>query len=66
MLIKLPFGNRIATARDVGNYSAGFIAGSYGLTWGATRVIFDRVQGEFKTTQPEPNVSTMAQYLGYH
>ncbi len=58
-------GTKIATGRDIGNYAAGFIAGSNGLTWDQTRIMFDRVQGGFFSSRSEPNVSTFAQYAGY-
>lgn len=58
-------GTKIATARDIGNYAAGFVAGSNGLSWGQTRTMFDRVQGNLISSRPEPKVSTSAQYTGY-
>ena len=56
---------KIATARDIGNYAAGFIAGSNGLTWDKTRAMFNRVQGNLITSQQEPMVSTEAQFMGF-
>ena len=58
-------GTRIATARDIGNYAAGFVAGSNGITWDNTRKMFDLLQGNLISIQSEPNVSQRAQYAGY-
>lgn len=58
-------GTKIATARDIGNYAAGFVSGSNGISWEDTRAMFDRVQGNLITSRPEPMVSTMAQYAGF-
>ena len=58
-------GPRIATARDIGNYGAGFVAGSNGVTWDMTRKMFDLVQGHLILFQSEPMVSQCAQYAGY-
>ncbi|MBQ9426744.1 MAG: hypothetical protein IJU36_03850 [Paludibacteraceae bacterium] len=58
-------GTKIATARDIGNFAAGFIAGREGVTWENTRKMFDLVQGKFIRFCPEPNVSTSAQRAGY-
>ena len=58
-------GTKIATAQDIGNYAAGFVSGSNGISWEDTRAMFDRVQGNLITSRPEPMVSTMAQYAGF-
>jgi hypothetical protein len=58
-------GNRIATARDIGNYAAGFVAGSNGISWENTRLVFDWLQGNLMCIQQEPKVSQCAQYAGY-
>ncbi len=58
------------TARDIGNYAAGFVSGRNGLSWNETRIGFDAYQtgtrkllkGEWS---PEPQVSQAAQRLGF-
>jgi len=54
-----------ATARDAGNYSAGYIAGINDLSWGAARAGFDGLEllksGNFEGMQ-----STSAQKLGHN
>lgn len=59
-----------ASARDAGNYSAGYIAGLKGLNWVETRIGFDGLEffksaakGNFVTG--EGKQSTMAQSLGF-
>lgn len=60
-----------ASARDAGNYSAGYIAGVKGLTWGEARFGFDGLEtsksalkGHFVPT--EGRQSTLAQKLGHN
>ncbi|RZK48010.1 MAG: RHS repeat-associated core domain-containing protein [Pedobacter sp.] len=38
------FNGKVASARDIGNYAAGYVAGKYGLGWGASRFAFDALQ----------------------
>jgi hypothetical protein len=38
------YDGTIASARDIGNFAAGFVAGSNGMTWGTARVVFDAYQ----------------------
>lgn len=59
-----------ASARDAGNYAAGYIAASKGLSWFGARSGFDgleiiksAVKGHF--VSGEGRQSTMAQFLGY-
>jgi RHS repeat-associated protein len=61
MPIKDANGNTVyASARDVGNYVAGYVAGWNGLPWGIARIGFDRYQG---TTEGNPTQA--AQRLGH-
>ena len=40
----MSFEGKIASARDIGNFAAGAVAGSNGLEWGAARLGFDGLQ----------------------
>ena len=40
----MSFNGKVASARDVGNYSAGYVAGKHGFGWGASRFAFDALQ----------------------
>ncbi len=60
-------GNKIfGSARDVGNYAAGYVAGKSGLYWGEARLGFDTYQsiklGKFCTEGP---ATQSAQSLGF-
>ncbi|MCK9449975.1 MAG: RHS repeat-associated core domain-containing protein [Bacteroidales bacterium] len=60
------FNGKIASARDIGNYGAGYVAGRKGLRWGVVRVGFDALesyqQGRFAT---EGQPTQQAQRLGH-
>ena len=59
-------GGKIGTARDVGNFAAGYLADRKGLSYGATMWAFDLYQNyQNKTTSGEPPVSRWAQTLGF-
>ena len=57
----------IASARDIGNFGAGYIAGNNGLTWGAARAGFDTLQsaqqGQLAT---EGQTTQQAQKIGHN
>lgn len=38
------FNGKVASARDIGNYAAGYVAGVHGLGWGTSRFAFDALQ----------------------
>ena len=40
----MSFEGRIASARDIGNYSAGYVAGIHGFGWVSSRFAFDALQ----------------------
>jgi len=40
----MPFFGDIATARDIGNAAAGFMAGKEGFGWSMTRLAFDGLE----------------------
>ncbi len=44
----MPFEGKIASARDIGNYSAGYVAGNYGQGWKASRKAFDALETKQK------------------
>ncbi|WP_450091406.1 hypothetical protein [Paenimyroides aestuarii] len=54
-----------ATARDAGNYSAGYISAINGLTWEQARWGFDRLE-QFKSGNNEGPQSTQAQRAGFN
>ena len=55
-----------SSARDIGNMAAGYIAGSNGISWGATRIVFDGLQSkQSKRLTIEGISSRNAQYLGW-
>ncbi|MGF7110526.1 hypothetical protein J2Z29_003108, partial [Treponema pedis] len=60
-------GNKLfGTARDVGNYTAGYVAGKNGLYWGEARLGFDFYQSlKSKKICTEGPASQAAQRLGY-
>uniref|UniRef100_UPI0025E9C706 DUF6443 domain-containing protein n=1 Tax=uncultured Chryseobacterium sp. TaxID=259322 RepID=UPI0025E9C706 len=57
----------IASARDIGNFAAGYIAGNNGLAWGVARLGFDGLQstqeGKFAT---EGQTTQQAQKVGHN
>ena len=53
-------GGKIGTARDVGNFAAGYISGANGIPFVMTRLAFDAYQSGI-----EPPVSRLAQNMGY-
>ena len=57
----------IASARDIGNYVAGFVVGSHGVTWPAARIGFDFLETKQHNWCPtiEGKPSQFAQYKGY-
>ena len=62
MIITDNTGNKVfASARDVGNYAAGFISGRCGyLSWNMARLAFDFYNGS-----SEPSVTQRAEWEGY-
>ena len=40
----MSFNGKVASARDIGNYSAGYVSGKHGLSWGLFRFGFDALQ----------------------
>ena len=60
MRINTGDGVKIATARDIGDFAAGYIAGKNGIPKLSTRIAFDIYQGGI-----EPNVTKMAENIGY-
>ena len=68
----MPFGKNqngeimYSSARDIGNIAAGYIAGSNGISWGATRIACDFLQSwQDKRPSIEGRSSRNAQYLGW-
>lgn len=56
----------IATARDVGNVAAGYVAGNTGMNWGQARLGFDGLQSfQDKKISREGLTTTLAQTIGY-
>lgn len=56
----------ICSARDVGNVSAGYMAGRHAIPWNLARVFFDRLETKQKgTPSMEGPTSQSAQYLGW-
>jgi len=62
----MPFEDKIASARDVGNHGASYVAGKSGIPWPAARFAFDALEsfqrGELRT---EGQPSQQAQRVGY-
>ena len=55
-----------ASARDIGNYSAGYMAGVSGQTWGASRKAFDALESwQNKAFSTEAMVSQSAERAGF-
>ena len=69
----MPFKGKIASARDVGDYAAGYVAGTYGFSWPLTRMVFDvfeTYQKNIHSNDPfkfytECKTSISAQFAGY-
>lgn len=62
----MPFQGKIASARDIGNYAAGYVAGAHGLSWISTRLAFDAYHSyKHGRLEAEPAVSQAAQWEGY-
>lgn len=40
----MSFNGKVASARDIGNYAAGYVAGVHGYDWGISRFAFDALQ----------------------
>lgn len=40
----MSFNGKVASARDIGNYAAGYVAGKHGFDWGSSRFAFDALQ----------------------
>ena len=40
----MSFEGKVASARDIGNYAAGYVAGTHGFSWGATQLAFDALE----------------------
>lgn len=59
-------GNIYGSARDIGNFAAGYMAGSRGLSWTAARAGFDGYESiERKTFRMEHSVTRTAEWLGW-
>lgn len=55
-----------ASARDIGNYAAGRVAGRSNFSWSFTRVCFDTYQLiKSRKFEREPPISTIPQYLDW-
>lgn len=57
----------VVSARDVGNFAAGLVAGRAGYSWGQSRVAFDGLQSYQKrwpTIEGRP--TQLAQRAGYN
>ena len=67
MPFKDDHGNTLfASARDIGNYSAGYMAGVSGQTWGASRKAFDALESwQNKAFSTEAMVSQSAERAGF-
>ena len=60
MAVTINGERKIASARDIGNYAAGYVAGVNGIPKLFTRLAFDLYKGGF-----EPQVTKAAENLGY-
>ena len=57
----------VASARDIGNFAAGYIAGNNGLTWGTSRLGFDTLQSKQQGTfATEGQTTQQAQRVGHN
>jgi len=55
-----------SSARDVGNIAAGYVAGSNGMPWDATRIAFDSYQSKVSGTPTIEGISTRnAEFYGW-
>lgn len=66
----MSFSGKVASARDIGNYAAGYVAGVHGMGWGASRVAFDALEsyqkGGFATEgQPTQRAQRAGHNVGY-
>jgi RHS repeat-associated protein len=62
----MPVNGEFASARDVGNYGAGFVAGRKGFGWSASRVAFDALQSKQENRIAREGLpSRMAQRRGH-
>lgn len=67
MPIDFGFGRYICTARDIGNFAAGYLCGINALTYNDTRVVFDLFHMcTNNSIRGEPPVSRLAQDIGYY
>lgn len=74
----MPFDGKIASARDIGNYAAGYVAGVHGISWEWARLAFDALEtkqrvGLWQTVMHYPSnriiegqPTQQAQYKGYN
>jgi RHS repeat-associated protein len=63
----MSFNGKIASARDIGNYAAGYVAGVKGFSWGSSRLAFDALESYQKgglATEGQP--TQQAQRLGHN
>lgn len=67
MAISINENDYIASARDIGNYAAGYIAGHNGLSWTEARLGFDALETRQHHFLPsiEGKPSRYAQFKGY-
>ena len=67
MRVSINGNNYIASARDIGNYTAGYIAGQNGLFWTEARLGFDALETRQNHFVPsiEGKPSQYAQFKGY-
>jgi len=54
----MSFDGKVASARDIGNYSAGYVAGKHGFGWGTSRFAFDALE----TKQAKGTWNTLLYY----
>ncbi|MFY7815530.1 MAG: RHS repeat-associated core domain-containing protein, partial [Chryseobacterium taeanense] len=73
VLFSLDTGNKtdnvavIASARDIGNFGAGYIAGNNGLSWGMARLGFDALQSKQEgKLATEGQTTQQAQKVGFN
>lgn len=69
----MPFGHKndgekvYASARDIGNYAAGYIAGREGLSWGESRMGFDALQSiQERGFSSESSSTQLSQKAGWN
>lgn len=66
MKISIKGETYIASARDIGNFAAGYVAGQNGLSWLGTRLGFDFYESiQKKGISREGKPSQYAQFRGY-